>query len=398
MYRSPNSGKLFAYVTDKADGRIKQFELSDAGNGKVKAIFRRELKIPSGGRHPQVEGCVADDETATLYIGQEALGIWRYGAEPDGADAANPTLVAQIDANSPLKKDLEGLAIARFAKNRKFLIASSQGDDSFICYQMQEGATAFAKKFRIVSNQAGQTAPGALEVDGVSKTDGIEVCTDYLGPLFPYGVFVAQDYKNTAGTGTAKQNFKMVPLQRIFPDLLPRAYDSHVTVREDTPTAIEVTASGWNEDSLVPKILSSPTNGTLDPQTMIYTPKRNFHGQDGFTFAIGDGVSVSSPATVTLTVEQLQDDLPKVSIVSPSPGANYSLGTPVIVYTPAWYADGTITRVELWEGNTLLQSDSTRPFVFTVPNLGVGSHTLTAVAYGSTGAVSSPTFVTVTIR
>jgi len=54
------------------------------------------------------------------------------------------------------------------------------------------------KSFRIVAGG---------KIDRVTETDGIHVTTANLGPLFPKGVFIAQDGSDDTG----KQNFKLVP-------------------------------------------------------------------------------------------------------------------------------------------------------------------------------------------
>ena len=77
LYRSPSSGRLSAFVNAR-DGRIAQFELGDVdGDGLIDG--RRVRAWDVGG---EVEGCVADDGLGKLYVSEEAVGIWKYGAEP----------------------------------------------------------------------------------------------------------------------------------------------------------------------------------------------------------------------------------------------------------------------------------------------------------------------------
>jgi 3-phytase len=45
----------------------------------------------------------------------------------------------------------------------------------------------------------------------VTETDGIHATSANLGPMFPSGVFIAQDGLDDKG----KQNFKLVPWHRI---------------------------------------------------------------------------------------------------------------------------------------------------------------------------------------
>ena len=187
MYKSNKTGKFYYIVTSK-QGMAEQYELFDTGKG-VSARRVRQIKVGT-----QLEGCVADDELGHLYIGEEHVGIWKYQAEPD----AEPARV-KVDLVSPagnLVADVEGLTIAYGSDGKGYLIASSQGNNTFVIYR-REGDNAYVKSFRIVAGK----------VDNVTETDGIHVTTANLGPLFPKGVFIAQDGVNDK----ANQNFKLVP-------------------------------------------------------------------------------------------------------------------------------------------------------------------------------------------
>jgi len=87
-YRSAKTGKGYFFVTHY-DGRLAQYELQDAGEGEVKAVEVRTLKLRSC-----VEGCVADDELGWVYFAEESTGIWRFAAEPDGGERG--TLIAKV--------------------------------------------------------------------------------------------------------------------------------------------------------------------------------------------------------------------------------------------------------------------------------------------------------------
>src|SRR5262249_16718508 len=145
-----------------------------------------------------VEGCVADDGLGHFYISEEAVGIWKFGAEPDAGEQR--TQVSKV-GDGHLFADVEGLTIAYGKDGAGYLIVSSQGNHSYVGYR-RENNNEFVKKFRI--------AAGA-SVDGAEETDGIDVTTANLGPAFPNGVFVAQDGFNDKGN----QNFKLIPLQAI---------------------------------------------------------------------------------------------------------------------------------------------------------------------------------------
>jgi 3-phytase len=95
-----------------------------------------------------LEGCVADDELGYLYVGEEAVGIWKYQAEPD-ADLGR-TRVDTVGPGGNLFADVEGLTIAYGNDGKGYLIASSQGNNTFAIYR-REGANSYVKSFRIIA-------------------------------------------------------------------------------------------------------------------------------------------------------------------------------------------------------------------------------------------------------
>jgi 3-phytase len=192
MYRSAETGKLYYFVNSKA-GAVEQWELFDAGDGRVDGRKVRAFAVGS-----QTEGCVADDELGRFYIGEEAVGIWRYGAEPGDGDARTQVDIA--GAGGHLASNIEGLALVLGKDRGGYLIASSQGNSTYALYRRDDNA--YLGSFAIGDGDA---------VDGVSDTDGIDAAAANLGPAFPQGVFVAQDGQNDDGN----QNFKLVPLQAV---------------------------------------------------------------------------------------------------------------------------------------------------------------------------------------
>lgn len=192
LYRSAISGSYYAFVNDK-DGNVEQWSLADDTSGQVAGVLVRSFNVGS-----QTEGMVADDEQAALYVGEENVGIWRYGAEPGaGTDRT------QVDSTSGghLTADVEGLAIYFAGNGGGYLLASSQGSSEFVVYERSLG-NAYVMTFEIGSGNG---------IDSVSGTDGIDVISVDLGPSFPLGAFVAQDDSNDSGN----QNYKLVPWDEI---------------------------------------------------------------------------------------------------------------------------------------------------------------------------------------
>lgn len=111
-----------------------------------------------------------------------------------------------------MQDDIEGLTLYYGADGNGYLIASSQGSDSYAIYD-REGNNAYLTSFNI--------ADGAL-TDGTSVTDGIDVLGFGLGEQFPYGIFIAQDDSNINNGKELNQNFKVVAQIKLLKVQRPR--------------------------------------------------------------------------------------------------------------------------------------------------------------------------------
>ena len=187
LYQNPHTGRLFAFVTSK-EGVVKQIELMDDGRGRVVGREVRRLKL--GG---VVEGTVVDDSLGWVYFAEEDHAIWRFPASPDGGTEG--VVVDTISPEGPLSPDIEGLAIYAGPATSGFLVATCQNIGEFVVYRRRP-PHRYVLTFRIVAGHG---------VDGVSGTDGIEVTSARMGPLFPEGLLVVQDNENETN-----QNFKFV--------------------------------------------------------------------------------------------------------------------------------------------------------------------------------------------
>ncbi len=192
----PEFKNLFYAITVGTDGRLDQWELHD-DNGKIRPRYSRVLKF-----NTKCEGLVADDETGNLFVGEEGVGIWKMPALPALGD--KKVLIADI-TKMKIEADVEGLAIYYGVGNKGYLIASSQGNNSFAVFTRKD-KNRYLGSFMLTSGNG---------IDGTSDTDGIEVINLSLGSDFPDGMFVAQDGYNYEGENLANQNFKLVDWKEI---------------------------------------------------------------------------------------------------------------------------------------------------------------------------------------
>lgn len=196
MYRNLETSKTYVFINGD-ETRKRQWELVDAGNGKVDARLVRDLTFDS-----QTEGCVVDDRSATLYVGEEDVGIWKLDADPSAGNAR--TKMDMISDNEYLYDDVEGMSIYSLEKGGGYLIASSQGNNTYAIYDLL--TDEYLGSVAVVAN------PNA-GLDGASETDGLDVSAANLGPGFEQGALVVQDGRNVMPS--QNQNYKYIPWKAI---------------------------------------------------------------------------------------------------------------------------------------------------------------------------------------
>jgi myo-inositol-hexaphosphate 3-phosphohydrolase/phosphodiesterase/alkaline phosphatase D-like protein len=287
LYRSPATGDYYAFVNRRQTGDVAQFKLVDAGNGTIGAERVRNftVPIPPGApttTDPQLEGMVVDQETGFLYIGQENVGIWKYQAEPNGGTIG--TLIDRVRAlgGTRLTDDVEGLTIYYGANGTGYLLASSQGDNTFAVYS-REGNNDYLGQFAVGPNGS---------IDGVQESDGADVLNLPLGPNFPFGLFVTQDGSNLPARilegENINTNFKFVPWENIasaFPN--PLNIDT-TSYNPRTPQA----------QSLLNGIASGDTTQT---STVLWA-RSNFTGAVTFEYSTDANFrTISGTATANVT-------------------------------------------------------------------------------------------------
>lgn len=182
-------GAIHAIANDK-DGTFLQYRLGST-DGKASGQLVRRFKTET-----QPEGCVADDRSERLYIGEEDVAVWSLDARAD----ASTKLEQVIAVGGLVKDDIEGLAIYQ-GKQRDYLVISSQGNDSYVVVEAQ-APYRLRGSFRIGLN-------AALGIDGASETDGLEVTSANLGGPWSSGLLVVQDGRKRMPEGN--QNYKYVP-------------------------------------------------------------------------------------------------------------------------------------------------------------------------------------------
>jgi lysophospholipase L1-like esterase len=90
--------------------------------------------------------------------------------------------------------------------------------------------------------------------------------------------------------------------------------------------------------------------------------------------------------------------IPTVTITSPSNSSLTCAGTSITISANAVISSGTISKVDFYDGNTLLGTDNSSPYAYTWNGASAGTHTVRTVATSTAGMVSSAAFISFTVN
>ena len=89
---------------------------------------------------------------------------------------------------------------------------------------------------------------------------------------------------------------------------------------------------------------------------------------------------------------------PTVSITSPANGATFTAPASIPITASASESGGTISKVEFFNGSTLLGTATSSPYTFTWSSVPAGTYSLTAEAFDATGTTATSSAVSVTVN
>ncbi|MBZ0091381.1 MAG: hypothetical protein K8F27_04055, partial [Sulfuricellaceae bacterium] len=164
-------------------------------------------------------------------------------------------------------------------------------------------------------------------------------------------------------------------------------------------TSLVLTAQAADPDGTVAKVAfyqGQTLLGTATQPPYAFTWSNVPAGTYRFTAKATDnlgGATVSAPVPMTVVPNQP----PQVALIAPQAGQAFAAPATVNLAANAFDADGTIAKVDFYQGTTLLGTITQAPYAYAWAKVAVGSYSVTAQATDNKGAVtvSSPLAVTV---
>lgn len=167
------------------------------------------------------------------------------------------------------------------------------------------------------------------------------------------------------------------------------------------PGTVPIEAGASDRDGTVAKVefFSGSTllnTDTTAPYSFVWTgvPAGNY----ALTARAMDNAGATQTSRVVNISVQGANTPPTVSITSPANGASFTEPAQITITATASDPGGAITKVEFWEGTTLLGSDLSAPYRFAWQNVGSGVYSLTARATDNSGASAVSSAVQVSVQ
>ncbi len=158
-----------------------------------------------------------------------------------------------------------------------------------------------------ISVEVGETYsdPGATANDNLDGdlTSSIVVDTSAVNTEVPGNYPVTYDVSDIAGNAAVQLT------RTVHVDGPPTASSQSTNTDEDMPVAITLVGSDSDGDTVTFVIMTDPMHGSLSgtPPNITYTPATNYNGADSFQFKTNDGTHDSNIATVSVTVNAVND-------------------------------------------------------------------------------------------
>jgi hypothetical protein len=235
-----------------------------------------------------------------------------------------------------------------------------------------------------VTSSAGQTATGTASPITVSGLTN--------GTAYTFTVKAT----NAVGTGVAS-----AASNSVTPATVPGVPTSVSAIAGNALASVSFTAPASNGGSPITGYTVTSSAGQTATGTASPIKVTGLTNGTAYTFTVKAtntvGSSAASAASNSVTPVAAPSTPPVVSIVTPMNGAKYAAPASIILTAAATASNATITKVEFYNGSTLLKSLTSAPYTFTWSINSKGTYSITAKAYDSNGKsnVSSPVSFTV---
>jgi 3-phytase len=187
LFRNPLDNALYAFIVGDG-GEIDHQVLYATTEGKLDARQVRRINVPS-----TLKQCAADS-SGHVYASEEAVGLWRFNADPEADVEAT---IVDAPRLGHLTGESGGVSVYEHG-DRQWLIASDTSAGQVNVYD-RGNDDAFLGAFKV-------TAPGSAEA--IAEPGPLFAAAGAFGASFPHGLLLVTDEEDGA-------NYKAVAMEDI---------------------------------------------------------------------------------------------------------------------------------------------------------------------------------------
>ncbi|MDF2455176.1 MAG: type sorting protein [Cytophagaceae bacterium] len=237
--------------------------------------------------------------------------------------------------------------------------------------------------------------------------------TDYTGKItltagLKYDIKV-EYFENVGGANikfewsSAQQTREVVPVSQLYSNPLPTVSVSSSTTNVNGPANITLSATAADANGISKVDFYNGTTWLGADNTSPYSYAWNNVGVG--TYAVKalatdtkGGVTLSTEVTIKVNAVVTNPNVaPIVSLTSPANNASFNAPASLSIAANASDSDGSISKVEFYNGSQKLGEDASFPYAYTWTNVAAGNYTLTAKAYDNSGTATTSASVAVRV-
>ena len=244
---------------------------------------------------------------------------------------------------------------------------------------------------RYASDNSNGGGPFYLEIDGTKISSNISVpyskgwntwASKTVNNLeFTKGKHIVRLVITNGEFNLGKLNFSYsAPLDYVPP--VADAGDNVVVIMPETTATLDGSSSNDPEGEAITynwEQIYGPSTISFSNNTQVSPTISNLEeGIYKFKLTVSDATYTANDEVLVL-VQQTSNSNPTVSISNPTENQSFAQGTDIVISASASDLDGTISKVEFYDGDTKLGEDTTSPYEYTWVNADVGDHQIKAI-------------------
>lgn len=166
-------------------------------------------------------------------------------------------------------------------------------------------------------------------------------------------------------------------------------------------TAITITATASDPGGTVAKVeffdgASKLGEDTSNPYSFSWNNASA--GSHSITAKATDNLGLSTTSTAVVVTVNAVNGAPTVTLTAPANNAEFQQGDAISLAATAADGNGTVAKVEFFQGGVKLGEDVTAPYSFSWANAPLGTYSLTAKATDNQGAATTSNAVTIVVK